>query len=1026
MDKKKFQNDTSIDKEEKLGDAKAVSPAIVDATESTSVTAAKGTNSDPVADAIDKSFGKSNMQNSKPSSSNKPFDKKRPGSNRKNQNKSTHEGTPTSGSSNANTRSGGSNTVNTPSSSVTKTKVNDFIDFSESLSPQYETTGWRQLSDERAIFQKLNDAFADSGVLGAKTIDHRGDLNRNFRQWMQILKHRPLNTNHAYVIDHVKSDKSQATEKMVDRFYMSRRPYGKLANGVPLNNMTKAPDIMYNVKFLNVSTNYHTQHLPQMYRRAATYGILEQDLNSDVGYQSRSIGLVAGSTVNSLPSNYIGYRYPSGNDNYLHTGQPVNPDNVLNSYSISLINNDRIIDGPVNMSLELMNKTKTIRKLFSRIQDEASKYAADAKSGDNSWFSPAFMIADEATLAATLNSPADLKTMLYIINDAINGAFRSQLMIASKFGTPDSTFIGLTSKNNAIKNQFDEAFSDIWSYFKPIPMHRDVIEKWNQYKHWSKFHDGNLYDADNMLQIPCFMLTRSGGGYYDNKSQLKEITGQVRPKEEHAHPDNLINALTYSGQTLDGAAIRLPHGDWWAFFVQNVFGKLAMESFIRVGKSNSLVCNTMKKDTLSGAADTQLNANKLKEKVLEIWTQQKLIDGTNLNVPKNEVRYIREAGAKEDALPETINGEEASKGNSNIFPTFSGDNVYFDMLISYHTVTAFMTAFMELIVSMSLNGHFDTWKRLLKITTPYFSRLATLSDSDDAFIFNDNIPVVSLSSMPSPFSEIPKVNSLDNLDFYYPKAAEYATAKMAWEPVRYNIVDTEWNNYSYAPYKVLGLRYSMINLDGKADRDIIADNVLATVLPSNNKGIRTIWKKSTDGLAGNTYMVSNTILRPNSYMACSFAGRILNTQEPLFPIYIGNHVGLMVDSVENFSANVFAVGGANISVAQLEHRPLMMNTYDDLVQSPYPGAFTQAVMSQLYYDYNNFLTRAGVPFTNGHFASTGWLNRGTLSALNSNRLIATYANNSSTNVIDEIFNLSYDRFNLSDSKCISTLKFNVI
>lgn len=124
-------------------------------------------------------------------------------------------------------------------------------------------------------------------------------------------------------------------------------------------------------------------------------------------------------------------------------------------------NDDRLLQGGLNMSIELNNKSKTLTKMFQKIREEAANFATKQGSGDNLWFSPASLLRDEETLAATINGPADLKTFLYIMNDAIIGAFKSQLIKAMKCGTPDSNYSAFVERSTFLRTEYSAQFNKI-------------------------------------------------------------------------------------------------------------------------------------------------------------------------------------------------------------------------------------------------------------------------------------------------------------------------------------------------------------------------------------------------------------------------------------------------------------------------------------------------------------------------------------------------------------------------------------
>lgn len=917
--------------------------------------------------------------------------------------------------------------VTTHSSSVTPSISNKFSNFDNSLGVAFNAVGWNELVDGTDIWSRISQIYNNLGIETQLPLDKRGEILSRFSHWVQLLKARINNSTDVFILDHKNVDKSLSSEVIFDNFHRQRRPFNNVYSGVPQVSATKYPDIAYNLLFLDISTNFMMQNMSMNRRFAATYSRLKQVLTNPNGYQSRAIIVDDSVTeTNSLPGHKTGLRFSSYGKNGISTLDT--SDNRLYSCHVSWHAQwGSLLDPALAPSVEFTNKSKTVRKMFKKIRLEAEEYALKQRSGDNSWFSPTYLIGNETTLAATINAVSDLKTFLYIINDAITGALSSQVIKATKVGTPDSTYINFTGKSSFFKQEYTSAYNELWSYFKNIPVNMDVIRKWDQFKCWTKFNSGSLLNNDNTLQIPVFNILRSGGVYYDNDGNngpvQKDMTAKKKLEPINNWSTHLFPTLIYTAQTLDGAAVSIPQGDWLSYFIQSIIIQLNLSSFVRPYPSRTLLTNTSQ---LYNTTAQVLNVNETKNRYissLSTDSEGNPIDPKDLvNVPTGGTRYQRKNG--QDLEPTTINGSKisGSTGSDIINDTYGTGNVFFDMTVSYHTMTGFMAAFMDLIVATQQRGELDIWASALASVNPYFSRLSHLVNDDDAYSFKHQIKYIDLQNLPKPIQHEPDHNLMINQSMYYPNYEISLTDSLTWEPTRFNLIsDADKDLFSQNTYKLLGRRYSMMSKDGKADRDIFADNIMATI---NGLSANNLWGSNTS--VRNVYQASHAVSRPNAYMF--YIENADNTGKSLFPVYIGDHVGSYFYNVPNtnYSNITYLNGGFAVNVGQLHTRSLLINSDDDLTMSIYPGAFNQAVRSQFIHDMSKFIEYSGLQATSGTYLPTKWLQLNIKQGIIARNIMNNYNNNSSTIAFDEIAERAYGKFDSNNLECVPSTKFNLL
>lgn len=1015
MAKPNFKSDEvkDVKQETSLG-TEAVSPAQKTETTTSTSVEQKSSSSDDVSSEISKFHEETKKKDISSVTSDRDNKKSKYNKN-KSKNKNNQKFGPSRPTDKPKSEKGSFGTTqNATSSVVTKTVTNELSNFNlASTKARLITSGWIDRIDGLSIFQQLENLFRDMGINSASLLSYRGDLLKNFSDWEALLKARPNKSIPVYVVDETDADKSLSSETIFDNFFKQRRPFSKAYSGVPVISAKMLPDQCFNLKLINVSTNGHGPSLDSEVAKYAAYGRLEQQLGQTNGYQTRRVRLVQSQGndkgfISTAPNLVKFFKVPSTNNNGIGVSyqHPTTESNKLSVGNINLFSNGApTIEGPINMSLELNNKAKFMTKLFRTIQSEAVNYAKKQNSGDNAWFNPIYLIEDDATLAATINGLADLKTMLYIINDAIMGAMSSQLIKATKTGTPDSNYIAITGKSTYYKNEYSSQFSKLWSHFTNIPMHKDVIDKWNQYKHWSKFSDNDLYDHDNMFMIPMFMLSRSGGGYYNENFELVEYTNTDDIPALQPTSANIQEALTLSIQTLDKAQYAIPQGDACALFIQTVFGKLSLSSFIRTGRSNQKYCfNNKVFDTTTAL----LNADQITERFInEMDRIEADRPEDNVNSPTRVI--ISQTGTNgQPSTPMIVGTDNPSNiQNSDVTNRIltniaNGKNVFGDLLVSNHTMTGFMAAFMDVIVTGIAQGGLSSWITFLESVDPYFARLSEVAPKGESISFGDVIPAVAINNLPKPVERTPEYSRDQNIDFFYQSTPFTAARGFSYTPTRINYMSAnEFNAYSSYPYKAIGARYVIINHDGKADRDVTKDNTLITIEGKNN--VKNFKGQNVKGCSH--YLVSWSVIRLNEFMEVQFTK---GTGNSMFPVYIGSHVSEMFIS----QTNLFEKTSSYPMVSQLNPRGLVVNTSDEITISELPGAWDYQTAVQILENGQTFIEKSGVLVPNVWYNLHAITAETTYNLFYTYRIMTQYHNNGSVNVTDYLVDFLFKRWSL--------------
>lgn len=1020
----KPNNKTSVDTKD-VNKEVSSEASVVDSTKGNETIASnsdsvKTSSRDVEAEAVEKFYDKekTNTDSSKPASNFK----------KNNSRNDFKKGGGSSSKPNTSTNRPSKSSQNATSSVVTKTVVNELSHFGlSSTKDRLVTSGWIDRIDGLSIFDQLNKLFQELGINSAQLLSRRGDLLKNFSDWASLLKVRINKSSPVYVIDDLNADKGLSSETIFDNFYKQGRPFFQTYSGIPQIAARKLPSINHNIKVLNVSTNGHGPNLDDNFSKFASYGTIIQDLAQTNGYQTRKIFLDPAQNgnkgyISSVPHMIKYYRLPSNNHNGVAKRLSefnLVDNNVLSTGNFNLFaDNAPRIDGPINMSIELNNKAKFITKLFRIIQDEAVNYAKKQSSGDNAWFSPAYLIQDDKTLAATLNGLADLKTFLFIVNDAINGAAASQLVKATKSGTPDSTYIGIVNKSTYYKNEYASQFTKIWSAFTNIPMHKDVIDKWNQYKHWSKFNEKDLYDNDNMLMIPAFLIARSGGGYYHTDFVYKEYD-KTTPDIKVLKPtqNQLFKALSVSVQTLDKSQYLIPQGDAFALFMQSIIANLSLSSQVRTGKSNTKF--SFADNGLETGATSLLNGDKFHEKfIAAIEANLDESEGTLVVPQSGIVTQTNPDGTP--ATPLRIEGRpiEGSQAQHWSLPGLAGNkNVFGDIVVSYHTFTGFMASFMDMIVTGVSHGHLDAWLTYLQAINPFFARIAELAPKNDSMIFGDVIQPLAINNLPEPFTADIKHDINQNIDFYY-QASTYDTKRdFSYTPTRVNFMsNAEFQRFSGYPYKAIGNRWTIINRDGKADRDVTRDNTLITL--AGTATVKNYLNANTPNCS--VYLVSWSVIRLSEFIQHS-STKGVGQNNQLFPIYLGAHAGEMFLN----QTNIYTHGSSYPRVSNLNSRSLLVNSSDELYLTTIPGAFDFANSFNLLNNLSLFLSETGVLVPNVWYCLHKVIPATVFDTVYQTRIMSQYNNNGSVNITDYIVDTLFNRWSI-DADYTPTTSFSTL
>lgn len=917
-------------------------------------------------------------------------------------------------------------------SSTTPTISNGQSNWSTSELRKFASKGYVDSYSSTNVAIDIDKIFKDLGLVNEGILSRRGELFSTFNRWSALRKARVSKAEEVFVLDGPNSEKGVSTDSLWSNVHRWKAPFKKMIKSVPIVNTRVAPDIIYGLKLLNLSGATYQTNASQNFKLSGTYGELDQDLTNKYGYQTRKITVKKGSSVNVTPGYLYSYRYNSKNKNGIgkHTVEDVakmSGTNELHPWFFRYcVGGNAMLSEEFALSKEAYSKARSVRALYNAIKKEANDYSRKAKSGDNNWLSPLHQLLGEDALAVTLNAVSDLKTFFYIMHDALNNAFKSQFLIATKVGTPDSTAITFDEKSLSRKQWFDAEFQEIWSALEFAPMNKPVIDQWNKFKQWSKFKDTDLYDNDNSLMIPVFLLMKSGGGYYSDDGTLSD-SNPTDPVKMISTSDTTVDfkeKLIKSVQIADKTNLIIPHGDWLAMFFKTVLSRLSIDSITRLGSSNEKTPSSG--DVLKGTNGAildyddyitkSINAAPTSAPVTNGVMYAGMSDNANRN-PVNPYVYDDTATSVENVDALNLNKPINFKKDPN---NPDGDtwkaNLFGDMIVSNHTVTGFMSAFMQIMYSMSMSGELRDWKEAFNDVSDYFARLSGLKVPGNTFFqFGSVIPTLNTSERSTYDTTQPAYNREQNIDFFHSNR-QYSKDGFTYRSARGNYVDSDtWSAYSRFPYKLAGVRYSIIDKNGKADRDVYSDNTYLCVKTNGDK-VNNFFGESID--RHNHYYATSSILRieyTNDILFGSGKDKILGY------VLINNHVGLGFCK----GTTVFVKGNADVRTGLLSDRSLIVNSSDGINASYYYGAFDHLSYASLFDNYLAFLKETGCPVINTRYLPTSLLPSTAVNTIDLAYLIQTYKLNGRIEIIDKFNEQVFGDFSV-DSEDPSTKTFSLI
>lgn len=911
--------------------------------------------------------------------------------------------------------------VNKVASSTTATILNKLTDqTNKTTADDYSTAGWRELLDGENIINFMIRMWHDSGIPTSNVLNHKQDLINQIKRWQKIYEAWANKSKDVYVLNEGLSDKGISSEVIWDNLFAQRRPFAQLSNGVPRIKAMVAPDIIRKLRYLNVSTNGRTANTYRDEEVVSYVGTLYQDLaGDDTNYQDRSINFVLDNQHYQSPGTIHGLRIPSQNTNII--GEPNEAptadtnNNTLVPFEISLTahgSDDIYLSSQYGASIELRNKLSSLRRIYNGIREGLFKFASENKDGDINWIAPRSLFANVRALSIPFNAVSDLKTFMYIINDAINGAMRSQFMQAVKTGTPESTFYSVTGKSAEQLALFNDAYRKLFIKMKNLPMNKDVIEKWNQHKHWSKIKESDITENDNSLVIPYFLLTRAGGGRYDDNFRLTSVDTGATTRLQVINPtrQQLRRALLLVVQKEGGGSFAIPQGDWFSMFMQSIVGRLSVDSFFRKGSSRSFFTATG--NHLRSGSTSLTDASTIKGQLLTAFAR------TRTGAPTNEIQYQEDLNGS-NARPDALGASNPTINNScistDLMSGWDKVNAYGDMLISYHSMTGFMQAFMELIVCANQRDLLNEWEDLFDIAGRFFSAFKSNEFDLGTYSIGDSIDVATSNEYESIFKEQPVYSLSENIETFYASRdfmtrSTNARGGFSYTPTRINFITRQDFNrlvQDYSRDRALGERWAIIS-KGKADRDVKQDNTLCTIADSDTRNTSTNYQNvfgEAVPYITKSYIASQSIIRPNAYHIVTQSVGVGPSNNRIFPILIGEHVNSYF-----YDELSYKKSGKGVRVSVLPDRPLVLDTSDDLTHSIYFGAWDQFIYSNIVHNMNELNKSLGLPLTNIRYVSVGTSNNQVMlnteyQSYLTQQIIENYDNNSKTNVSTDIIQM---------------------
>ena len=623
-------------------------------------------------------------------------------------------------------KSGGSHISEKSSSSVTATKiagystgaVNAYSVFDASpnannyVAQRYSTVN----SFRRYNSDEYNINFKNWGMLG-KLVEGKDVYQLN------VERPNVLYNNDNYANDYINN-----------RVYTNYM-YNQL---MPMFLNHTKPGVMYYNNFLNVSG---------IVNRTCTASSTQADINNNmINSDYNTIGLLTLAPIDATDSS--GVSEPIMNVNaftkngnlfeyYYQNGyQTTNDNSVRLDRSTVPLNYSPYIPRDYYVSYSSMNR----RLWFDINWNTLSNYSINEQS-----VLPLNAIQSVQHYSIVMNSLARLKTFLYIVKDAINGAIASQTILAAKIGTIDSTFGTFAYMSPSVLTEYENALNAMDKALVGFPVIKDVIESWNRAKGWSKSNEGNLFTVDNTLHIPTFVLAFDQLFDYSNTNSSNPTTANLTPaSNSNISPlsNQLVNRdrrlMTPFRLNISSNYINIPHGDWLSMFISGVLTNMRIEDFFRVTNASSTEFNRTNWQT------TGTNQHTLGNIARDYATQT----NTTFRGDFNEQPQI-----------ELYDGSYSSPTTMDHFQTSANGSAPFrgDFVVSYHTFTAWMQAFITRV--RDSQQWIATFVNNINAVKPFFNLLNQVVPIKDYFSLDYELPTVKFGLIKGTEPEFDKVKN---------------------------------------------------------------------------------------------------------------------------------------------------------------------------------------------------------------------------------------------------------------------------
>ena len=631
-------------------------------------------------------------------------------------------------------KSGGSHVSDNSSSSVTATKI-----------AGYSTGTVNAYSVFDAAPNANNYVAQRYSTVNSFRRYNSDEYNINFKNWGQLGKlvegkdvyqlnvERP---NVLYNNDNYKND------------YINNRVYSNMMyeTAMPMFLTHTKPGIMYYNNILNVSG---------ILNRSTTTSTDQQTiLNNMVNGEYNTTGILTLAPIDvtdasgvSQPimnirqfdknSNQIEYYYQNGYQSNRDNSYPLNRDYLNLNYS-------QYIPRDYYVSYSSMNR----RLWFDIAWNSLSNYSIDEQS-----VLPLNAIQSVQHYSIVMNSIAKLKTFLWIVKDAINGAISSQTILAAKLGTIDSTFATFAHMPSAVVTQYENALNALDKALEGFPVIKDVIESWNKVKSWSKSNDGNLFTTENTLHIPTFILAFDQLFDYSATNPNGTTEDLVPRAWETIKPltNDLVNRdrrlMTPFRLNISSNYVNIPHGDWLSMFISGVLTRQKIEQFFRIEYPSATGFNdTFRVGNQNQVGWATTGTNNLT--IGNIATDFATMTHTQCREHFSDVPHIELSCGSYDN-PEV----------TETFPTVGDSRVNFrgDFVISYHTMTAWMHMFIQKMFDNS--NWIARFINNINAVKPFFNLLNQVVPIKDYYSLDYNLQPVKFGLIKGTEPEYDKVRN---------------------------------------------------------------------------------------------------------------------------------------------------------------------------------------------------------------------------------------------------------------------------